>query len=104
MANRTLKSAGGAKFNQSWYHKRRLVEWVGCLDEVVGWYCGRTMTGISLNKGEDGWLLVLRAKNGRGAEVAFAHGSTPHEALGQLAASIKAGCLRWRPDRYAEEG
>lgn len=100
MANRTLKRAGGANYAQTHIYFKRLIWWLAVLDEVIPTYTGRAMTGLTLSKKEDGWLLVLRGKNGSGPEVAFTAGPRPHDCLVELASKVKHGGLRWRPDKY----
>lgn len=101
MSNRSINGAGGALRNHTVLQQRRLIMWLACLDEVVAAYTGRAMTGITISKKEDGWLLVLRGKNGSGHEVAFASGPDLHGTVLDLAAQMKAGSIRWKPDKYA---
>ncbi|MCK5566181.1 MAG: hypothetical protein KAJ07_13135, partial [Planctomycetes bacterium] len=56
-----------------------------CIEEALGWYERVIYQGHTLKKKEDGWLLVVKARKGDRAVVAFFEGGDPEECIRGLA-------------------
>lgn len=93
-----------------WFREEvRLITWVATLDHTLAWYQGRVLTGWSLRKKEDEWLMVVKVnKRGRGDkpvhQVAFFRGMDLMETFKALAFAIRRDLITWKQDKYADKG
>lgn len=77
-------------------------EWFIGIPQEFSWYAGAPFEGMTLNRTEGGWLLVIRTRSvQRGRLVAFFGGRTPADCYGGLRAAMetKTG-INWKKDKY----
>jgi len=78
----------------------RLIQWLACLDEVVAWYLGAELGGISIKKRGDHYVLRLQVRKNKLAKVVVFTGRRPYDCLLALASGIKYGQIRYYDDKY----
>jgi len=92
-----------ARSFRSSMNQKRLAEF--CLDPqaMVAWETGVTLTGYSINRNRDGWLLVIRVNTKTyKKKVAFIQAPTI-DACWELfysAVTTTSFTLKWKTDKY----
>lgn len=72
----------------------------GTLPEWMPWLAARQCTGLTISRGKEGWLVILKGMRKGKQEVAFAGGDTMEEALVTAAYGLAFDLLRWSPDKW----
>lgn len=92
-----------------WFREEvRLITWVATLDHTLAWYQGMVLTGWSVKRSQEGWLIVVKAhRKGRGDKpqhrVAFFRGDDLMETFKALAYAVRRDMITWKPDKFAPD-
>ena len=70
------------------------------IDAHLPWFCARELSGITIKRKPNEWLVVVKAMKGMKHEVAFMAGETIEEAIYALVYSVAFDLMRWREDKY----
>lgn len=80
--------------------------WVAVLEQSLAWYQSKLLTGWTLRRRGDHWVMVLKAlerNNSREGKpvVAFMQARTPLDCFKALGGAIRTNGLYWKDDKYA---
>lgn len=70
------------------------------LDEYLPWLEARALTGVTLTRKDEGYLIVVKATHKGLPQVGFAFDRDVGGVMVQLARKLVLGQMSWRPDRY----
>lgn len=70
------------------------------VEKEVAWVYKMVVTGISCQKKEDGWLLVLKAEKAGTRWVLFSYGGSLLECYRNLWLTIHKMKPSWKPDKF----
>jgi hypothetical protein len=70
------------------------------LEELLAWYEGKALTGVSIKRKEDGWLLVITATENFKVWVTFIHAQERHTCYRLLWQQLRMGQMRWKESKY----
>ena len=73
-------------------------------EKIIQWDTGWTLSGYTLTKKEDGWLMTIKVTSGKGVrKVAFIHTNSVYNCWAYLYKALTTTGVRvkWRDDRFA---
>lgn len=86
--------------NSRWPEDEQAAAYIILLGESLGFWGRRTLTGFTVTKKEDGWLLIVKALHKGKPEVSFTHAATYQEAIKEWANGLVYDLVKWRPDQF----
>lgn len=86
-------------------YETRILSWVVSAEQSLAWHYSKLLTGFTVKRKEDGWLLVVHvladASTGRGQPlVAFVHGDGIWDVFEKFALALKRDQIRWKTDKW----
>lgn len=86
-------------------HETRIMSWVVSAEQSLAWHYSKLLTGFTLKRRDDGWMLVVHvladASTGAGRPmVAFIRGDTVWGTFEAFALALKRDELRWKTDKW----
>jgi hypothetical protein len=70
------------------------------VNELLPWYTGWTLLGLSLKRVDGAWRLVVNLDDRSGRSVAFYHADDPWACLYNFALDVKHDSIKAYPDKF----